>query len=114
MRRSTWGWLYALHVRSSIERGRVWQAEHMLGGLRNVVLTLMCLRHGVPAVQGRGLHLLPSTETKAALATLVGGLAEAELRRAFRAGVALLLAEAAHVDAELAKALTAPLEAMLG
>ena len=107
-------WLYALHVRSSIERGRGWQAEYMLGGLRNAVLTLMCLRHGVPASQGRGLHLLPSSATKAALAALVGSLAEAELRRAFRAGVELLLAEAAHVDEDLAKALESPLRAMLG
>ena len=108
------GWLYALHVRSSIERGREWQAEHMLGGLRNAVLTLMCLRHGVPAVQGRGLHLLPPSETKAALATLVGTLDEAELRRAFRAAVELLLKEAAHVDDGLARTLTDPLLAMLG
>ena len=107
------GWLYALHVRSSIERRRDWQAEHMLGGLRNVVLTLMCLRHGVPAGQGRGLHLLPSSATNAALATLVGTLEEAELRRAFRASVDLLLAETAHVDEELALTLTRPLQAML-
>jgi hypothetical protein len=107
------GWLYALHVRSSIERGREWQAEHMLGGLRNTVLTLMCLRHGVPARQGRGLHLLPSSATKPALAALVGSLDEAELRRAFRAAVELLLAETAYVDADLARALSGPLLAML-
>ena len=108
------GWLYALHVRSSIERGREWQAEHMLGGLRNAVLTLMCLRHGVPAVQGRGLHLLPPDATKAALATLVGSLDEAELRRSFRAAVELLLTETGHGDADLARKLRGPLQAMLG
>jgi hypothetical protein len=107
-------WLYALHVRSSIERRRSWQAEHMLGGLRNAVLSLMALRHGVPATQGRGLHLLPSSATDAASATLVGSLDEADLRRAFRAAVELLLAETAHVDAELANTLTGPLLAMLG
>ncbi|QUQ67325.1 nucleotidyltransferase domain-containing protein [Kutzneria sp. CA-103260] len=107
-------WLYALHVRSSIERGRDWQAEYMLGGLRNAVLTLMCLRHDVPASQGRGLHLLPPSETKAALATLVGSLEEAELRRAFRAAVELLLDEAVHFDADLAWTLAAPLRLMLG
>jgi hypothetical protein len=108
------GWLYALHVRSSIERGRGWQAEHMLGGLRNAILTLVCLRHGVPAVQGRGLHLVPDGDTNAALATLVGSLEESELRRAFAAAVELLLQEAEHVDAELAQALSGPLRAMLG
>lgn len=108
------GWLYALHVRSSIERGRGWQAEHMLGGLRNAVLTLMCLRHGVPAGQGRGLHLLPEDATKSALATLVGSLQDEELRRAFEVAVRLLLQEAAHVDAKVATALKDPLEAMVG
>jgi hypothetical protein len=83
-------WLYALHVRSSIERRRSWQAEHMLGGLRNAILSLICLRHGVPATQGRGLHLLPSSAANAALATLVGTLDEADLRRAFRAAISLL------------------------
>jgi hypothetical protein len=107
-------WLYALHVRSSIERRRCWQAEHMLGGLRNAVLSLMALRHGVPATQGRGLHLLPSSATNAAVATLVGSLAEADLRSAFRAAVELLLAETAHVDPDLATVLAGPLRAMLG
>jgi len=107
-------WLYALHVRSSIERRRFWQAEYMLGGLRNAVLSLMALRHGVTAVQGRGLHLLPSNATNAALATLVGSLDEAGLRRAFRAAVELLIEEAAYVDAELTKVLSGPLRAMLG
>jgi len=65
-------------------------------------------------VQGRGLHLLPSNATNAALATLVGSLDEAGLRRAFRAAVELLIEEAAYVDAELTKVLSGPLRAMLG
>jgi hypothetical protein len=47
------------------------------------------------------------------LAALVGSLDEAELRRAFRAAVELLLAETAYVDADLARALSGPLLAML-
>ena len=52
-------WLYALHVRSSIARGRHLQAEHMLSGMRDSALALACKRHGVAAVQGRGLDDLP-------------------------------------------------------
>ncbi len=33
-------WVYALHVRSSLERGRVWQAEWMLSHMRENVLAL--------------------------------------------------------------------------
>ncbi len=53
------GWLYALHARSSIARGRVWQAEYMISAMRDQVLALACLHHGVPAVQGRGMDSLP-------------------------------------------------------
>ena len=40
------GWLYALHVRSSLVRGRWWQAVYMLNGLRERVISLACLRQG--------------------------------------------------------------------
>jgi hypothetical protein len=49
-----WGVIYALHSRSCIERGRVWQAEHYVGAVRDHALALACLREGVPAVQARG------------------------------------------------------------
>jgi hypothetical protein len=103
------GWLYALHARSSIARGKVWQAEYMISGVRDHVLMLACLRHGVPHAQGRGLHLLPTATTAPVEATLVRSLDVAELQRAFRAGVDVLLAEIAHVDAELAVRLDQPL-----
>lgn len=49
------GWLYALHARSSLARGRVWQAEYMINGMRNEVVALACLRHGLPSHDGRGV-----------------------------------------------------------
>jgi hypothetical protein len=100
------GWLYALHARSSIARGKVWQAEYMVSGVRDHVLMLMCLRYGVSHSQGRGLHLLPTATTGAVESTLVRSLEVGELQRAFRASVDVLLAEIALVDAELAVRLT--------
>ncbi|WP_133790371.1 nucleotidyltransferase domain-containing protein [Kribbella sp. VKM Ac-2571] len=105
-------WLYALHARSSIARGRVWQAEYMISGVRDHVLTLMCLRYGVPHSQGRGLHLLPSDGASAVEATLVRSLDVEELRRAFRASVDVLLLEVEYVDAELAVRLAGPLRGL--
>ena len=96
------GWLYALHARSSIARGKVWQAEYMISGVRDHTLALACLRHGVPSSQGRGLHLLPDATTEPIAATLVRSLEPDELTRAFRAAVEVLLIEIEHVDAELA------------
>ena len=49
-----------------IERGRLWQAEHYVGAVRDHALSLACLREGVQAVQARGYDDL-SAETLARL-----------------------------------------------
>lgn len=99
-------WLHALHARSSIERGRGWQAEYMIGRVREYALALACLRHGVPAVEGRGLDQLPAAVTGPFEATLVRELSDAA--RAFHAVIELLIGEIGHVDTDLAERL-APL-----
>jgi hypothetical protein len=96
------GWLYALHARSSIARCRAWQAEYMISGVRDHVLALACLRHGVPSVQGRGMDNLPPDATAAINGALVRSLDVSELARAFRVATEALLAEAGQVDASLA------------
>lgn len=102
-------WLYALHARSSIARGRVWQSEYMISGMRDHVLALACLRHDVPAHQGRGMDSLPPQVTAALTGTLVRSLDIAELRRAVAVTSDALLAEVEHVDAGLAARLARPL-----
>lgn len=102
------GWLYALHARSSIARGRVWQAEYMISGVRDHVLALTCLRHGVPAVQGRGMDSLPPEITAPLAGALVCSLDIAELRRAFGVISQALLVEVERVDVGLADRLASP------
>ena len=41
------GWLFAVHARSAIARGRVWQAAGMLDELRSILITLQCARVGL-------------------------------------------------------------------
>lgn len=106
------GWLYALHARSSIERGRGWQAVYMIDGLREQVIALACLRHDLPAHQGRGVDRLPPSVLEPLLGSLAGSLDDATLRRAFAAATDALLVEAAHVDPGLAGRLAGPLRAM--
>jgi hypothetical protein len=103
------GWLYALHARSSIARGRVWQAEYMISAMRDQVLALACLRHGVSAVQGRGMDDLPPEATVAVAPGLVRSLDIPELKRAFAAITQTLLAEIDRTDPGLANRLTKPL-----
>jgi hypothetical protein len=91
-----WGVIYALHARACIERGRVWQAEHYVGAVRDHALSLACLRHGLPAMQARGYDDLPA-ETLARYADAHVGAAEpGTLRTALAAAVRALLREGAE------------------
>jgi hypothetical protein len=102
-------WLYALHVRSSIARSRLLQAEHMLSGMRDNVLALICKRYGVASVQGRGLDDLPEQQRARAAECLARSLESVELKRAFRLTVDTLLEEVRNTDSGLATKLEHPL-----
>jgi len=90
-----WGVIYALHARACIGRGRVWQAEHYVGAVRDHALSLACLRQGLLAVQARGYDDL-SAETLARFENAHVGAAEpATLRAALAASVLALMREGA-------------------
>ena len=91
-----WGVIYALHARACIERGRVWQAEHYVGAVRDHALALACLRHGLPAPQARSYDDL-SAGTLARFADAhVGAVEPAALRAALAASVLALMREGAE------------------
>ncbi len=104
-----WAWLYALHVRSAVARGLAWRAVHMLNGLRDQVVALACLRHGLPAHQGRGVDRLPEPVLSHLGRSLVGAPDPGLLSAAFEGLVQLLLDEVHAVDAHLAARLRDPL-----
>lgn len=91
-------WLYALHVRSSLARGRLLQAEYTLSGMRNHVFELICLRCGVIAQQGRGLDDLPATERAVAGACLPGALEPSALKRGFQKTMEVLVREIQYLN----------------
>jgi hypothetical protein len=91
-----WGVIYALHARACIERGRVWQAEHYVGAVRDHALSLACLRQGLPAVQARGYDDL-SAETLARFEHAhVGAVERGPLRAALASSVLALMREGAE------------------
>lgn len=106
-------WLYALHVRSSIARSRLLQAESMLSGMRDHVLALTCKRHDVAVVQGRGLDDLPAEQRAVAAECLTCSLDPTELKRAFRLTTDTLLKEVQWIDAGLAAKLRGTLNRMV-
>ena len=91
-----WGVIYALHARACIERGRVWQAEHYVGAVRDHALSLACLREGLVAVQARGYDDL-SARTLARFADAhVGAVEPGALRAALATSVLALMREGAE------------------
>lgn len=104
-----YAWLYALHARSCIQRGKLWQGEYMISGVRDHVLALACRRHNLPVAQGRGMDRLPASVRKPLEAALVRAVEPDELRRAFRVVVEGLLREVREVDVALAGRIDGPL-----
>jgi hypothetical protein len=100
-----WGIIYGLHARACINRGRVWQAEHYIGAVRDHALTLACIREGRQAVQARGYDDLSAETLLRFEGTHVGAVQpDGLLRAALAAAVRALLREGVdaglpHVDA---------------
>jgi hypothetical protein len=82
----------------------------MISGVRDHVLALSCVRHGLPAVHGRGMDQLPEGVRAQFGNSFVKQLDKAELSRAFQVVVIGLLSEVRSVDQQLA----AKLEPTLG
>jgi len=91
-----WGIIYALHSRTCLRRGRVWQAEHYIGAVRDHALALACLRRGLPAVQARGYDDLPADILGGFDRTHIGSLEPEQLLSALSAAVRSLLREGAE------------------
>jgi hypothetical protein len=103
------GWHHVLHARSCIERGKPWQAEYWISGIRDHTLALACLRLGENPIYARGVDRLPATVTAPLAEALVRSLDEPELRRALAAATTGFLRELEVLDPALCARLTPPL-----
>ena len=95
-----WGVIYAVHARACIERGRLWQAEHYVGAVRDHALALACLREELPAAQARAYDDLTTESLARFEGTHVGAFEARALRAALGASVLALMHEGveAHVS----------------
>ena len=99
---------HAVRARFCIERGRRWQAEYWISGVRDQALALACHRRGLAVAHGRGFDDLPPDVLAQFDDTLVRSLQPEELRRALTSAVSGLLRESAEA-AELAARVEAQL-----
>jgi hypothetical protein len=100
-----WAWLYGLHARSAIARGKRWEAEYMVSAVRDQVIALASMRLGLPSAHARSADLLPAEVTAPLEQAIVRDLSTSELVRALRVSVDALLGEIRLVDAALAERL---------
>lgn len=89
---------HVLHVRACVERGKVWQAEHILHTLRDHILALACARFDLESFFGRGLDRLPADVTGPLQGALPSTLHPEELRRALGVATECLLREIRQAD----------------
>jgi predicted nucleotidyltransferase len=99
---------HGVRARVSIERGRHWQAEHWISGVREQAFVLACRRHGLEPSHGRGYDDLPADVRAEFDAALVRALTRDELLRSLAAAIDVLrrqsdevAALAAHVEQDL-------------
>jgi len=99
---------HAVRARFCIERGRWWQAEYWISGVRDQALALACRHRGLAVAHGRGFDDLPPEVLAPFDDALVRSLQPEELRRAMTSAVSGLRREsgdaadlAARVEAQL-------------
>ena len=90
---------HAVRARICIERGRAWQAEYWISGVRDQALALACRSRGLESGNGRGFDDLPPDVLDRLDEALVRSFEREELMRTLKAAVDGLLSEAAgHED----------------
>ncbi|MGB8644384.1 MAG: hypothetical protein WCF84_04055 [Anaerolineae bacterium] len=90
---------HALRARFCIERGRYWQAEYWISGVRDYALSLACRQRGLATAHGRGFDALPPEIRDRFKGALVTALERDELLRALGCAIDGLLHETDEVQA---------------
>ena len=96
-------WLYGLHVRSSIARHRLLQAEYMLSNMRNRVIALACLREAFSTSEGRGFDDLSNDQKSSFAQCYPSSVDFEELQRALQQTMRALINEIRLQDRDLAE-----------
>lgn len=91
---------HALRARFCLERGRYWQAEYWLSGVRDYALSLACRLRGLSASEGRGFDDLPRDVLDRFAGAIASSLERDELLRALGSAIDGLLDEAGELAAK--------------
>jgi hypothetical protein len=92
---------HAVRARCCIERGRLWQAEYWISGVRDQALALACRRRGLNAWHGRGYDELPADVLDERM--LVRSVRKEDLLQALDRAIDALIREAGDARALASK-----------
>jgi len=104
---------HVVRARICIQRGRLWQAEYWIRGIRDQALILACRRLGLESSHGRGYDGLPAEVLDPLRDGLVRDITPLALRQALQVATAALLREAGEMPELQASWLRDGLNAMV-
>jgi hypothetical protein len=96
-----WGWHHVLHANSAINRFKLWQAEYWLSSLRNYVISMKCIRLGLPSAHARGADRINNLDMKVFESTLIQILESKELKRVLMIMTNEFIKEVQYEDVKL-------------
>jgi len=108
------GWLYLIHARSYLARGRYWQTRLMLEEVRNRIFMLACLRNEIAYNKGKGIDLLPVQEIDAISVHFETPPGKEDLAAAYLLLSERYLYEVSSLNQSLAEKLNKPISVMQG
>jgi len=94
---------HAVRARICVERGRYWQAEYWISGVRDYALSLACRRRDLSPFYGRGFDDLPSDVRDRFIGALPISLQRDALLAALHVAINGLLQEASDLQESLTK-----------
>lgn len=98
---------HAVRARICIERGRLWQADYWIRGVRDQAMSLACSQRGLPHAHGRGYDALPGDLLASFEKTVARSIERDELLRALEYAIEALMREAGELGEQLAPELHA-------
>jgi hypothetical protein len=94
---------HAVRARICVERGRYWQAEYWISGVRDYALSLACRRRGLSPFYGRGFDDLSPDVLDRFVKALPISIQRDALLAALRVAIDGLLQEASNLQESLTK-----------
>ncbi|MEP7266208.1 MAG: hypothetical protein ABI844_17695 [Saprospiraceae bacterium] len=98
-------WHHVLHANTAIHRDKPWQAEYWISALRDHIISMKCIRLGLPSLYAKGADTISKQEMQGLESTLIKSLDLSELSIHLNLISTFLISEIQYHDEKLATSL---------